>query len=244
MQGRAAHAARGTRQAAPARVHVDGHAGDGVDDREGVGTLGLEGLGNLDDACRRHLHEQRALRVGAHGADHLGGTLGRGAHGATAGGDVGAADVDLETGGEGDKLLEQVHGAHVLVNGMAGNLADHLGALVGELLEVLAIGVNKAANAGVLKAHGVHHAARDLGHARRGIAGPGLGGAALRRDGAKAAHVVEALELPAKAIRAARGVDRVLHLDAAEVDGHVHLAHHATTFESKTGPAMQAPIMP
>ena len=67
-------------------MDVDGHALDGVDDHVGAGSL--EGLGDLSDVDRRHLHEQRLISHLAAGGHDGRGALGRGAHGGTAGGDA------------------------------------------------------------------------------------------------------------------------------------------------------------
>ena len=79
---------------------------------------------------------------------------------------------------------------------MAGNLADNLAAVLGQLLEPRTGLTGEGGDAGVLQTHGVDHAAGDLGHAGRRVAkGTGC------------------------------GIDGVLHLDAAEIDGHVHGTH-------------------
>ena len=77
----------------------------------------------------------------------------------------------------------------------------------------------------LLQAHGVDHTAGNLGHAGRRVARPGLGGAALSGDGAQLGDIKEVLELPTVAEGTGCGVDGVLHLDAAEIDGHVHGTH-------------------
>ena len=82
-------------------MDVDGHALNGVDDRKAVGAGGFEGLGDLGDVDRRHLHEQRLIGHLAAGSHNGRGALGRRAHGGTAGGDVGAAHVDLVAGSPG-----------------------------------------------------------------------------------------------------------------------------------------------
>ena len=108
---------------------------------------------------------------------------------------------------------------------MTGDLADDLATVLGELLEPRTGLTGESSHAGVLKAHGVDHAARDLGHARRGVAGPGLGSTTLGGDGTQLGDIKEVLELPSVAKGTGCGVDGVLHLDAAEVDGHVHGTH-------------------
>ena len=108
---------------------------------------------------------------------------------------------------------------------MTGNLADDLAAVLGKLLQPRAGLTGKGGHAGVLKAHRVDHTAGDLGHTGCGVAGPGLGSAALGGDGAQLGNIEEVLELPAVTKSAGCGVDGVLHLDAAEIDGHVHGTH-------------------
>ena len=108
---------------------------------------------------------------------------------------------------------------------MAGNLADDLATVLGELLQPRTGLTGKGSHARVLKAHGVDHAAGNLGHTGRGVAGPGLGSATLGGDGAQLGDIEEVLELPTVAKGTGCGVDGVLHLDAAEIDGHVHGTH-------------------
>ena len=108
---------------------------------------------------------------------------------------------------------------------MAGDLTNDLAAILGKLFEPRAGLTGKGGHTGVLKAHGVDHAARDLGHARRGVAGPGLGSTTLGGDGTQLGNIKEVLELPTVAKGTGCGVDGVLHLDAAEIDGHVHGTH-------------------
>ena len=108
---------------------------------------------------------------------------------------------------------------------MAGDLTDDLTTVLGELLEPRTGLAGKSGHAGVLKAHGVNHTAGNLGHAGRGVAGPGLGSATLGGDGAQLGNIKEVLELPTVAKGTGCGVDGVLHLDAAEIDGHVHGTH-------------------
>lgn len=86
MTQRARKTALGLCHAGLAGMDVDGHALDGVDDRKAVGAGGLEGLGDLGDVDRRHLHEQRLIGHLAAGSHNGRGALGRGAHGGTAGG--------------------------------------------------------------------------------------------------------------------------------------------------------------
>ena len=133
-------------------------------------------------------------------------------------------------------------GGDVFLMGVPGGLQDHAAAAALELAKIVAKGVEHAGDAGIGEADGVHHAGWNLAHAGLWVAEPRLGGAPLRRDGAEARHVEEALELPTEAEGARRSVDGVLHLDAAEVDSHVHgtLRHyHATSSASKMGPFMQ-----
>ena len=108
---------------------------------------------------------------------------------------------------------------------MAGDLTDDLAAVLGQLFEPRTGLTGKGSHARVLKAHGVDHSARDLGHAGRGVAGPGLGSAALGGDGTQLGDIKEVLELPTVAKGTGCGVDGVLHLDTAEIDGHVHGTH-------------------
>ena len=108
---------------------------------------------------------------------------------------------------------------------MTGDLADDLAAVLGQLLEPRTGLTGESGNAGVLQTHGVDHATGDLGHAGRGVAGPGLGSATLGGDGAQLGDIKEVLELPTVAKGTGCGVDGVLHLDAAEIDGHVHGTH-------------------
>ena len=108
---------------------------------------------------------------------------------------------------------------------MAGNLTDDLATVLGQLFEPRAGLAGKGSHAGVLKAHGVDHTAGNLSHAGRGIAGPGLSCATLGGDGAQLGSIKEVLELPTVAKGTGCGVDGVLHLDAAEIDGHVHGTH-------------------
>ena len=206
-------------------MNVNGHALDGVDDRKAVGSRGLESLGNLGDVDRRHLYEQRLIGHLAAGSHNGRGALGRGAHGGTAGSNIGAAHVDLVSGGPGAQLDIHLERADKLLDGMTGNLADDLATVLGKLLEPRTGLTGKGGHAGVLKAHGVDHAARDLGHTGRGVAGPGLGSTTLGGDGAQLGDIKEVLELPAVAKGTGCGVDGVLHLDAAEIDGHVHGTH-------------------
>ena len=222
---RARKAALGLGHAGLAGVDVDGHALDGVDDRKTVGTGSLEGLSDLGDVDRCHLHEQRLVgHLTARGHDGRG-ALGRGAHGGTAGGDIRAAHVDLVAGSPGAQLDIHLECADKLVNGVAGNLTDDLAAVLGQLLEPRTGLAGKGGHAGVLKAHGVDHTAGNLGHAGGGVAGPGLGSATLGGDGAQLGNIKEVLELPTVAKGTGCGVDGVLHLDAAEIDGHVHGTH-------------------
>ena len=222
---RARKAALGLGNTGLAGVHVNGHALDGIDDRKAVGAGGLESLGNLGDINRSHLYEQRLIGHLAAGSHNGRGALGRGAHGGTAGGDIRAAHVDLVAGSPGAQLDIHLERADKLVNGVAGNLTDDLAAVLGQLFEPRAGLTGKGSHARVLKAHGVDHAARDLGHAGRGVAGPGLGSAALGGDGTQLGDIKEVLELPTVAKGTGCGVDGVLHLDAAEIDGHVHGTH-------------------
>ena len=108
---------------------------------------------------------------------------------------------------------------------MTGDLADDLATVLGELLEPRTGLAGKGGNAGVLQTNGVDNAAGNLGHTGRGVAGPGLGSAALGGDGAQLGDIEEVLELPTVAKGTGCGVDGVLHLDAAEIDGHVHGTH-------------------
>ena len=108
---------------------------------------------------------------------------------------------------------------------MPGNLANDLTTVLGKLLEPRAGLTGKGGNTGVLQAHGVDHTAGNLGHAGRRVARPGLGGAALGGNGTQLGNIEEILELPTVAEGAGCGVDGVLHLDAAEIDGHVHGTH-------------------
>ena len=206
-------------------MNVDGHALDGVDDRKAVGALGLESLGNLGNVDRSHLHEQRLVGHLAAGGHDGRGAFGRGAHGGTAGGDVGAAHVDLVSGSPGAQLDIHLECADKFVHGVAGDLADDLAAVLGQLLEPRTGLTGEGGDAGVLQTHGVDHAAGDLGHAGRRVAGPGLGSATLGGDGTQLGHIEEVLELPTVAKGTGCGVDGVLHLDAAEIDGHVHGTH-------------------
>ena len=206
-------------------MDVDGHTLDGVNDRKAIGTGGLESLGNLGNVDRSHLYEQRLVgHLAARGHDSRG-ALGRGAHGGTAGGNVGAAHVDLIAGSPGAQLDIHLERTDKLVHGMTGNLADDLATVLGELLEPRTGLAGESGHTGVLQAHGIDHAAGDLGHAGCGIAGPGLGSAALGGDGAQLGDIEEVLELPTVAKGTGCGVDGVLHLDAAEIDGHVHGTH-------------------
>ena len=142
-----------------------------------------------------------------------------------AGGNIGAADVDLVAGSPGAQLDIHLERAHKLVNGVAGDLTNDLAAILGKLFEPRAGLTGKGGHTGVLKAHGVDHTAGDLGHAGRGVAGPGLGSTTLGGDGAQLGDIKEVLELPTVAKGTGCGVDGVLHLDAAEIDGHVHGTH-------------------
>ena len=206
-------------------MNIDGHALDGIDDRKAVGSRGLKSLGNLGDVNRSHLYEQRLIGHLTAGSHDGRSALGRGAHGGTAGGNIGAADVDLVAGSPGAQLDIHLERADKLVNGVTSDLADDLATVLGELLEPRTGLTGKGSHAGVLKAHGVDHAARDLGHAGRGVAGPGLGSTTLGGDGAQLGDIKEVLELPSVAKGTGCGVDGVLHLDAAEIDGHVHGTH-------------------
>ena len=78
---------------------------------------------------------------------------------------------------------------------MTGNLTDDLAAVLGQLFEPRTGLAGKGGHAGVLKTHGVDHTAGNLGHAGRGIAGPGLGSATLGGDGAQLGNIKEVLEL-------------------------------------------------
>ena len=143
-------------------------------------------------------------------------------------------------GREGRELLQELDGARVLLERVARDLADDAASAPLEALEVVAARLDEAGDAGVLKPHRVHDRRGALHHARGGVAVPGLGGAALGRDRAERRDVEEALELPAVAEGARCGVDRVLHADAAEVDGHGDgIAHQSTSLASKTGPSVQ-----
>ena len=108
---------------------------------------------------------------------------------------------------------------------MPGNLANDLATVLGQLLEPRAGLTSESGDTGVLQAHGVDHTAGNLGHAGRRVARPRLGGAALSGDGAQLGDIKEVLELPTVAKGTGCGVDGVLHLDAAEIDGHVHGTH-------------------
>ena len=62
--------------------------------------------------------------------------------------------------------------------------------------------------------------------AMRGAGLPGQGSAAQPGgDGTQLGDIKEVLELPTVAKGTGCGVDGVLHLDTAEIDGHVHGTH-------------------
>ncbi len=58
-----------------------------------------------------------------------------------------------------------------------------------------------------------------------GSPGQGFGSATLGGDGAQLGNIKEVLELPTVTKGTGCSVDGVLHLDAAEIDGHVHGTH-------------------
>lgn len=170
-------------------------------------------------------YEQRLIGHLAAGSHNGRGALGRGAHGGTAGSNIGAAHVDLVAGSPGAQLDIHLERADKLLDGMTGNLADDL-ATVLEAARATDRTHGQGGHAGALKAHGVDHAARSIS-AIRGAGLPGQGPAAqpLVVMAPSWETSKKFWNSPAVAKGTGCGVDGVLHLDAAEIDGHVHGTH-------------------
>ena len=109
---------------APA-AHVDRHAEQGVDQREGVGPGVGDGAGDRDDVgdVRRQLDDDRQGGHGAHGGGDLGREVGVGPEEHPARVDVGAGDVQFEPG-DARALVE--HRGHLgeLADRVAGDVDD------------------------------------------------------------------------------------------------------------------------
>ena len=96
-------------------------------------------------------------------------------------------------------------------------------------------------HAGILQPHGVDHAAGTLGDAGRGISKTGFFRGSLEGEGAKAVNVVQFGKLIAIAKGAGGGDDRVVQLDAAEIDAQA--SHRISSFRM-TGPSLQMRLYP
>ena len=95
-------------------------------------------------------------------------------------------------------------------------------------------------HAGVLQSHGVDHARRAFGDARRGVAEAGLPRCPLERERAEDVDVVKFGELAPVAESPGRGNDGIVHFQTAERDlqAFVYASHRISSFSS-TGPSRQ-----
>ncbi len=173
------------------------------------------------------------LRDLFHCCRHLCGGFRAGAEAHAAAVNIGAADVDLQPA-HLFFLVQFFTGIGVIRHGKAGDVGHDR--LVKALFQLREFFGNDLLYAGILQPHGVDHAAGTLGDAGRGISEPGFFRGSLEGEGAKAVNVVQFGKLIAVAKGAGGGDDRVVQLDAAEIDAQA--SHRISSF-FMTGPSLQ-----
>ena len=146
---------------------------------------------------------------------------------------VGAADVDLQPA-HLFLLIQLFAGIGVIRHGKAGDVG-HDG-LVEAGFQLREFFGNDLLHAGILQPHGVDHAAGTLGNAGRGVSEARFFCGSLEGEGAKAVDVVQLGKLITVAEGAGGGDDRVVQLDAAEIDAQ---ASHKISSFFMTGPSLQ-----
>ena len=138
------------------------------------------------------------------------------------------------------KLFKALNNVNHLLDGMCCHLHDNACTATLKVFHVVIGMGDKIVHSRISKTNAIHHAAVELAHTRSRVSFPRNTSNTLHSNCAKQGDVVEALKLPAITKGARSGIDRVFHLNAAQIDGHFYLIYHAISFASKTGPTMQA----
>ena len=186
----------------------------------------------------RELDVDGFRRHGLHGARHLGRRLGRRAERHAAVPHVGARDVDLDN----PHLLlavDALAAVGILLDREARDVGDD--GFVEELLQARQLLGDHVVDAGVLQPHGVDHARRALGDARRGVAEARLARRPLEGERPEDVDVVEVAEFGAVAERAAGRDDRIVQSQAAQ---YHRCVYHTISPFSSTGPSLQMRLFP
>ena len=151
---------------------------------------------------------------------------------------IGAADVDFQPA-HLFLLIQLFTGIGVIRRGKAGDVGhDGLVEAGFQLREFFGYDF---VHAGILQPHGVDHAAGTLGDAGGGISKTGFFRGSLEGEGAKAVDVIQFGKLITVAKGAGGGDDRVVQLDAAEIDAQA--SHRISSFRM-TGPSLQMRLYP
>ena len=152
--------------------------------------------------------------------------------------DIGAADVDLQPA-HLFLLVQPFAGVGVIRHGKAGDVGHDR--LVKTFLQLREFFGNDLFHTGILQPHGVDHAACTLGNAGGGISEAGFFCSSLEGEGAEAVDVIQFGKFVAVTKGAGGGDDRIVQLDAAEIDAQA--SHRISSF-FMTGPSLQMRLYP